>query len=178
MPRTRTLIAILSVACICLSSACGSRSGSESILKALPNAEYPIDVVSTGRAQLKDGVFEEAAAPGSATGTRISLGRYQASGDLNGDAVLDAAVTLIADPGGSGTFTYVAAVLNRSGTAEPVATVLMGDRVIVRSLAIQDGYISVTILTRKPDEPMAVEPTVSVSMRFRLRGYTLMEVEF
>jgi hypothetical protein len=77
-------------------------------LRALPNAEYPVDNTSTGKAQLKDGVFEEPVAPGSVTKTRIRLGKDQSFGDVNGDGAEDAAVTLVIDPGGSGTFTYIA----------------------------------------------------------------------
>jgi hypothetical protein len=169
----------LAVVYICALSACGPSASQEgvSIMQALPNAEYPIDVASTGKAQLEDGVFEEAAAPGSATKTRVSLGEEQAAGDLNGDGARDAAVTLVADPGGSGTFTYLAAVLNQGGVARPIASVFLGDRIIVKSLAIQSGEIVVTLLTRKPDEPMAAEPTVEVTQKFRLQGDELVETE-
>ncbi|MBT4483505.1 MAG: hypothetical protein HOC71_07490, partial [Candidatus Latescibacteria bacterium] len=61
-----------------------SRTGA-TFMQALPNAEYPIDVALTGKAQLKDGVFEETVVPGSATKTRISLTGKQDTGDLNGD---------------------------------------------------------------------------------------------
>ncbi len=146
-------------------------------MQALPNAEYPIDVASTGKAQLKDGLFEETLVPGSATKTKISLGKEQTSGDLNGDGVQDAAVTLIVDPGGSGTFIYLAAVLNQDGAARPVASVFLGDRIIVKSLAIESGEIVVTLLTRKPDEAMATEPTVKVTQKFRLEGDKLFAVQ-
>ena len=114
---------------------------------------------------------------GSATKTRISLGEEQAAGDLNGDGAKDAAVTLVADPGGSGTFTYLAAVINQEGVARPIASVFLGDRIVVKSLAIQSGEIVVTLLTRKPDEPMAAEPTVEVTRKFRLQGDELVEAE-
>jgi hypothetical protein len=148
-----------------------------SIVRALPNAEYPIDVASTGKAQLKNGVFEETVVPGSATKTKISLGKEQATGDLNGDGGQDAAVTLVADPGGSGTFIYLAAVINRDGAAEPIASAFLGDRIAVKSLAIESGKIHVTMLTRKEGEPMAAKPTVELSRRFKLQGDSLVEVQ-
>jgi hypothetical protein len=146
-------------------------------MQALPDAEYPIDLVRTGRAQLRDGVFEETVVPGSATKTRIMLGNQQADGDLNGDGIRDAAVTLIANPGGSGTFTYLAAVIAQNGTANPVASVLLGDRIIVKSLAIESGEIIVTLLTREPDEPMAARPTVERRRRFKLRDGNVIEIQ-
>jgi hypothetical protein len=166
---------------VCLLSSCCSMSSAPpgraaaSMMQALPNAEYPIDVASSGKAQLKNGVFEETAVPGSATRTRISLGQEQAEGDLNRDGAQDAAVTLVADPGGSGTFTYLAAVINRNGAAEPIASVFLGDRIIVKSLAIESGKIFATLLTRKPDEPMAAKPTVEVKRMFKLRGDSFVE---
>lgn len=166
---------------VCLLSACCSMSSAPqapagaSIADALPNAEYPIDVASSGKAQLKNGVFEETAVPGSATKTVISIGKEHATGDLNGDGMQDAAVTLIADPGGSGTFIYLAAAINRNGTVEPVACFLLGDRIIVKSIAIESRKILVTLLTRKPDEPMAAKPTVEVKRVFKLRGNSFVE---
>jgi hypothetical protein len=148
-----------------------------SILEALPNAEYPIELASTGEAQLKDGLFEEKAAPGSATVTRIQLGKIQAVGDVNGDGFEDALVTLVVDPGGSGTFTYLALVLNQDGKPKPLAAVLLGDRVIVKSLALQYGNVEVTLLTRKPDEPMSAEPTVEVKRNYNLQGDQLVETK-
>lgn len=146
-----------------------------SILDALPNAEYPIQIASTGKAQLKDGVFEEPVAPGAATKATIRLGKEQAVGDVNGDGAEDAVVTLVAQPGGSGVFTFLGLVLNDNGTAKPVTSVLLGDRILVKSLAIQPGAVVVTMLTRKPDEPMSVTPTVEVRRTFKLRGGKLVE---
>jgi hypothetical protein len=147
-----------------------------SILPAIPNAEFPIELASTGKAQLKDGVFEEPAAPGSATKTRIWLGKEMSLGDVNGDGIEDVVVPLLVDPGGSGTFTYLALVLNDKGTPRPLATILLGDRILLKSLAIQDGTIVVTMLTRKPDEPMSAAPTVEVVRKFKLQGDKLAEV--
>lgn len=147
------------------------------IVQALPNAEYPVEGTSTGKAQLKDGLFEESLSPGSATTTRIRLGKEQAFGDVNGDGAEDAAVTLVVDPGGSGTFTYLALVINEKGTAKPVASILLGDRIIVNSLTIQSGTVVVTMLTRKPDESMSAEPTREVIRTFKLRGDKLVEVQ-
>jgi hypothetical protein len=146
-----------------------------SILDALPNAKYQIELASTGTAQLKDGLYEEEAAPGSATKTRIQLGKIQAVGDVNGDGFEDALVTLVVDPGGSGTFTYLALVLNQDGNPKPLAAVLLGDRIIVKSLALQNSNVEVTMLTRKPDEPMSAEPTVEMKRIYNLINNQLVE---
>ena len=173
-----------SLAWVCILAACASPSIISSarpsqqhapILPELPNAEYPIEFTSSGKAQLKDGVFEEPVAPGVAARTTIRLGKEQAVGDVNGDGAEDAAVTLVVQPGGSGVFTYLALVLNDNGRAKPVASVLLGDRILVKSLAIRPGAVVVTMLTRKPDEPMSATPTVEVRRIFKLQGNELVE---
>jgi hypothetical protein len=146
-----------------------------SILSALPNTEYPIDLASSGKAQLKDGIFEEPIAPDSATKTRISLGDLHALGDVNGDQMEDAAVLLIADSGGSGTFTYLALVLNENGSTKPLEAVFLGDRIVVNSLTILPGEVIVSLLTRQLDEPMSADPTTSASLSFKLQDGKLIE---
>lgn len=179
-------LATLSLVCVFILSACAgaaSRSYTQAsiagatIRHALPNAVYPIESASTGKAQLIDGVFEESVAPGSVTKTRILLGKEQVFGDVNDDGTEDAALTLVVDPGGSGSYTYLALVLNESGTARPLAAVMLGDRIIVKSMEINSGSISVTILSRKPDEPMSAEPNVEVTQTFKLLGHTLIETK-
>jgi len=87
-------------------------------------------------------------------------------------------VILVADHGGSGTFTYLALVINENGTAKPVASILLGDRIVVKSLAIQHGKVIVTLLTRKTDESMSTEPKLEVTRTFILQGDTLVEVKY
>jgi hypothetical protein len=146
-----------------------------SFLHALANAAYPVEGTRTGTAPLTDGVFEEPAAPGSAATTTVRLGHERAVGDLNGDGAEDAAVTLVVDPGGSGTFTYLALIHNDQGAARPVASVRLGDRVRVQSLAIRSGRVVVTMLTRQPTAPMSAAPDVRVTRTFRLLGDQVVE---
>ncbi len=184
--KMRFLLVPLSLVCVCTLTACPgtavksptrSPKTSASFLRSLPNAEYPVEFTSTGKAQLEGGVFEEPVAPGSATMTRIRLGEEQAAGDVNGDGAEDAAVTLAVDPGGSGTFTFLALVINDKGTARPLAAVLLGDRITVKSLSIQYGSVVVTLLARKPDEPMSSEPEVEVTRTFKLQGDRLIDAD-
>jgi hypothetical protein len=107
----------------------------------------------------------------------VQLGDERAVGDLNGDGTQDAAVTLVIDSGGSGTFTYLAAVIDDQGTAKPSDSVLLGDRIIVKSLAVRSGSVVVNLLTRQPDEPMSAEPTLEETLTFALQGGKLVEVK-
>ena len=184
--KMKVSFAMLSVIVVSILSACVDKpdqstaqtpQNGASIARALHNAEYSVDFTSTGKAELKDGLFQESAVPGSATKTMVSLGKDHAFGDVNDDGAEDAAVTLIVNPGGSGTFTYLALVINEDGMAKPMPSVLLGDRIIVRSLAIQPGAVFVTMLTRKSDEPMSAEPTVEVALTFRLQADKLVELQ-
>ncbi|MFC1484667.1 hypothetical protein ACFL6Q_06450 [Candidatus Neomarinimicrobiota bacterium] len=145
----------------------------QGFLQGLPDATYPMEITRTGQAPLRNGYYEEEVAPGSASRTRISLGDFQTPGDLNGDELPDAAVILIADPGGSGTFYYLSAVINRDGIPRPMATTLLGDRISIASLDIDNGEITVTLLTRRPDEPMATTPTLEIVRRYALQEQQL-----
>ncbi len=135
----------------------------------LENLTYPSEWTANGTAPLTDGAYEEAAAPGSATKTQIQLSETMAFGDLDADGVQDAAAILITDPGGSGTFYDLVAVIDRNGNAFPVASVSLGDRIKINALTIEDGKIVVDMLTRGPDEPMAADPTQPVTRSYGIR---------
>lgn len=105
----------------------------------------------------------------------VSLGKNQAEGDLNGDGVPDAVVTLVAETGGSGTFPYLAAVINSSGAAEPLNSVLLGDRIVVNGLTIQSEQIEVDFLDHASNEPMSAAPTLVTVKKFKLQGNQIVE---
>jgi len=148
---------------------------SSSILPYLSSAEYPIDLSPTGTIRLADGHFEGQLSPGSAAWLTVSIGDAIAAGDLNEDGVDDAALVLIADPGGSGTFSYLAAVRNEGGAPRAVASALLGDRVAVKSLAIRAGMIEVTLLSRDPGDPLASPPTLEKARVFALQNGQLVQ---
>src|SRR5256714_5087014 len=103
--------------------------------QSLLNATYATSVTPRGAA-LHDGTFEAEAAPGSASKITVRLADIAAFGDLDGNLAPDAAVVLVTGGGGSGTFVELAAGRNEHGTARPVATVLLGDRIPLREVPI------------------------------------------
>jgi hypothetical protein len=124
---------------------------------------------------LVDGVFAEPAAPGSATMTMVAIHEeWTAFGDINGDGVDDAAVVLYFDPGGSGLFRYLAAVVNVMGTPVNQATTLLGDRVKVTTLGIDDQVIKMDVVTHGPDDPMCC-PTEQRKWGYELQGSELVQ---
>ena len=121
----------------------------------LRNATYPSELPRSKAAPLQDGVYEEEIVPGAATRLKIQLADIAGFGQLDADGSIDAAVVLIGSPGGSGTFIYLVAVLNEGGSPVPVATVLLGDRVAVRGVEIEDHRITVGMRVRGPSDPQA-----------------------
>lgn len=145
-------------------------------LEALKNAAYLSEWPADGVAQLVDGEYEEEIVPGAAS--KLVIAFYQdmyAFGDLDGDGVEDAAVVLATSGGGSGTFISLEAVINDRGTPNHVATASLGDRVEVKSVAIEAGKITVDMVTHGPDDPLCC-PTLEVTQIYRLQGDKLVQL--
>lgn len=139
----------------------------------LKNADYRGIYEET--VQLIDGRYEgEPFVEGGASRPTVSFIDPYAFGDLDGDGVEDAAVLLAENSGGSGTFIYLAAVLNRNGSPQNMATQLLGDRVQVNSMSIEDGEIVVDMITHGPDDPMCC-PTQQVVQTYELRDNELVQ---
>jgi hypothetical protein len=100
----------------------------------------------------------------------------QASGDLDQDGVADAAVLLVENSGGSGSFTYLAAVLNANGIPVNTSTILLGDRVKVQSIQVADNQIHLSILTHAPKDALCC-PTQEAEMKFLLKAGQLVPLE-
>lgn len=152
-----------------------SHAKEDPFVERLVDATYPSSFTKDGLAPLTGGEYREAAAPDSATETVVQLERY-ARGDLNGDGVDDAAVILVTDPGGSGIFRDVVAVLNRDGMPAPAASALLGDRIKLLSLDIVDGEIVVGMYRHGPEDPMCC-PTQQVTRTYALQLALVSEVE-
>ncbi|MGD9075169.1 MAG: META domain-containing protein [Desulfobacteraceae bacterium] len=138
-------------------------------IHALKNAEYKSEFSLNGRIRLFNGIYRGKIVPDSATELSVILSDQVAFGDLNGDGADDAAVVLITDPGGSGTFRHLGVVINEKGSPQHVASQLLGDRVRVKFLSVNSGEIVVQMMTHGPNDPMCC-PTFQV-----MRNYVLQE---
>ena len=132
------------------------------------NATYTIegDTIT-----LVNGERSQPAAPGSHTmhETRLIPGA-QACGNFDGEPVV---VSLLSDdPGGSGTFVYLAAV-PRNGHSYPAA--LIGDRIVPKSVVVEKGQIVVTYLGHANHAPMAAPPSEKLVRRFGLQHGHLLD---
>jgi len=120
----------------------------------LANTTYPTELTRSKQVTLRDGSFEEPVAPGSASKVTIRLAEMAGFGRIAGDDV-DAAVVLIGSAGGSGTFIHLVVVRNDGGTPTPVATALLGDRISVRGIVVEDRTIVVRMRVRGEGEPFS-----------------------
>ena len=97
-------------------------------------------------------------------------------GDLNGDGKPDAAFFLVEQPGGSGTFYFVAAALSTATGTQGTNAILLGDRIAPQTLEIHNGEIVANYADRKPGEPMTTQPSVGVSKYLTVNGSALTEI--
>ena len=143
-------------------------------INVLKNAEYRSKWSAQGKIKLSDGIYREQIVPGSGSELVIKLSDKITFGDLNGDGLEDAAVILVSDPGGSGTFYDLAAVINSRGQAREVASAFLGDRVKVEGLRIRFGKIVVTMVTHRSTDPMCC-PSLKVEQKYTLQGDELVQ---
>jgi hypothetical protein len=164
---------LLFVGFVLLLATCQTANGRLTI-HDLKRGEYKSEWSAKGKIRLNDGTYREKVVPESATELVIKLSDKMALGDLNGDGVEDAAVVLISDPGGSGTFYDLAAVINGNGKPLYAASVFLGDRVKVEDISIRSGKIVVKLVIHQPTDPRCC-PSLKVEQKYLLQGDVLAE---
>jgi hypothetical protein len=137
----------------------------------LSNATYQSENALRGSVPLTDGEYVD-----EPNRVRVILPRrFVAGGDMDGDGVLDAAVILVANTGGTGVFHELCVVLNRGGSPEQVATAGLGDRVKIESFRIEAGEVVVDMIVHGPADPMCC-PTQRELRRYRVEDDRLRQV--
>jgi hypothetical protein len=115
--------------------------------------------------------------PGGASRPTLALvDGLRLVGDLDGDGVPEAVALVVASEGGSGAFVHLAVVTWRGRSVASVATARVGDRVQVRSGAIENGRIVLDVLEHGPHDA-ACCPTAKARRSWLLEGDTLREVD-
>lgn len=80
-------------------------------------------------------------------------------GDINGDGLADAAVMLVQEPGGTGTFYYLAAAVNTGSGYQGTNALFLGDRIAPQNVSVSDGVIIANFAERGPNEPFTTRPS-------------------
>ena len=126
--------------------------------------------------QLSQGSYEgEPFVPGGASRPTLRLLReFVATGELNGKPNEEAAVLLVENSGGSGSFLYLAAVGLQDGEPVQLGNALIGDRSQVQAISIEDARIRLELLEHGPQDP-ACCPSNPVTQNWVLRDGRLMQ---
>lgn len=130
-------------------------------------------IVKPGTVTLTNGEFRAPAAPGSASEVSVRLTDKSAFGGAQSNR---AAIVVQSSLGGSGTFYELALLSRRAEGWVNTDTVLLGDRVKVRAVAIEGSVVTVDLLAHARGEPLCC-PTVEVQRRFDTSGGRLAAVD-
>lgn len=143
----------------------GPVSGDITPANIFPDARNMSYVVGGETFYLVDGKAEKEYVPGSTTKNTLYLFGEPTYGDLDGDGDTDAAVLLVNNPGGSGTFFYAALIVNDGmQTYHATSAMLLGDRIAPQTVEIHDGRAVYNFAVRKGNEPMNTQPSVGKSV--------------
>jgi heat shock protein HslJ len=138
--------------------------------EVLANMTYQVDLFPSGTVTLVNGSYSEPIADSSSAMEAVLIPEFTAYGELNGTPT--AAVIVAANGGGSGTFYYLEVVQVQDGAPVTMASTLLGDRVVVNSVSIENDTIYVDMVTHGQDDP-ACCPTEETVAAYQLLGEQL-----
>ncbi len=148
----------------------------------IKDAEYTLPGISgpfvfNASGEYATSTLQGKAGAGVSITTRATLIADQtALGDLNGDGSPDAVVPAVTQMGGSGSFYYLVAFLNENGQPKETAAVLLGDRIIVNSIKIENGEVIIAMMDHGPNDGMA-RATMPIVKYFTLANNNLTEID-
>lgn len=124
---------------------------------------------------LKDGYYEAIIDPVS--GAKLVVRAFGAvtTGDISHDDQDDLVLMLSYDPGGSGTFYYVAAAINKDGFYYGTNAILLGDRIAPQNINIENKIIVANYADREPGDSMIDEPSQGKSKYIKYENDQLLE---
>ena len=124
------------------------------------NITYTIDGESF---TLVHGVAQKDIAPNSATKNTLAFFGEPVYGDVNNDGIDDAAILLVNNPGGSGTFYYAVLAIAIGNTYVATNAINLGDRIAPQTVEIHDGQVIYNYAERKAGESMTTQPSIGKS---------------
>jgi hypothetical protein len=136
------------------------------------------NVLGMGNVTLSNGEYANSAFDPAGTGSTIQFAGMAAVafGDMNVDGAEDAVVELRTNTGGTGIFVELAVVLNTGGQPQYMNSMGIGDRTIVRTLAIADGILNAGLTVHDADDGGCC-PTLEVTWQFKFQGGKLVKLD-
>lgn len=120
---------------------------------------------------LKNGESNVESAPGSVSKIVTKYFGNELKGDFDGDGTEDTAFLVTQNTGGSGTFYYMTAQLNKITGKVGVDGVLLGDRISPQSISLgKNDTIVVSYADRNPGEDFSVTPSIGKSIELKVDG--------
>jgi hypothetical protein len=164
----------LAVAGAVTAAACGARGKAPAVkasaapiaAAALRNATYRLAFDPTRTMRLVNGSATDASDADGSMQVSTTILDSMARGTLP-DGRADAAVILVTNAGGTGSFYDLALVADSDGTPVNLASVGLGDRVVIKAMRLTLDSVAVTLLTQGPKDPMCC-PTLQVTRHFVL----------
>ena len=137
-------------------------------LDQVKNAEYTFDLgESMPSFTLVDGTYQSGTDTSQPGYFQATMSDKVAFGDLNGDGLGDAAVSIGINMGGTGVFEYVVAMLNQDGQPVQAGYYYVDDRARIDAMAITDLRIVADAMVHGPNDPMCC-PTLAVQASLQL----------
>jgi len=137
-------------------------------LEQVKNAHYSFDEGgSTLSFTLVNGTYQNGTDTAAPDFYQATMSDKVAFGDLNGDGVGDAAVSIGINTGGTGVFEYVVALVSENGQPVEAGYYFVDDRARLDSLSIVDKKIVADAMVHGPNDPMCC-PTLPVEATLEL----------
>lgn len=124
------------------------------------NTTYTVDGESV---TLREGRAVSLAAEGSLLETETRIFGEPIFADINIDGVADAVLFLTQNTGGTGTFFYVVAAIQKDKTFVGTNSVFLGDRIAPQNITVENGVIMAHYADRKPTDSFATAPSVGMT---------------
>ncbi len=148
-----------------------SKNKTENVSRTHKDATY---IIGGQKFTLKDGVSKVEQAPGSSSFVITSYFGNEVGADFDSDGREDVAFLLSQNTGGSGTFYYVVAALNKDTGYVGSEAIFLGDRIAPQTTEIKENnIIVVNYAERKPGESFAEVPSVGKSIWLKLDPLTM-----
>ena len=141
--------------------------------EALGNMTYHSEWTRSGQAPLVGGLYEEPAAPGSASNIEIRLTDSLAVGRIGAQTMT--ALVIVTDPGGSGIFFDLYLVRQQENRWSIVGRAHLGDRIRVNKIEVERGLVGLDLTVHGPHDG-ACCPTERSRVYYALQGERLVKV--